>query len=148
MWQRPWRHQCGNQTWTQEMGSGFNTFNLTTRNNTLISNGLKGVCAMNVCSSINGQTCQRSKILQRSGCGLTTMTYETCHWAGLLLCSGWQWLSNVSNYPALAKRDAYDRLIITGRFFTSDLNQRIFSDKYNIYVEWFFDYNQRPNFWL
>ncbi len=49
----------------------------------------------------------RYKILQRSGCSLTTTTVQTWPWAGSLLNSGWPWLRNGSTSAPPVKGEDY-----------------------------------------
>jgi hypothetical protein len=62
---------------------------------------------MNGCHSTIGQTWQRFKTLQRSGCGLTTMTARIWPWAGSHPSSGWPWLPNVSTSATPSKGGDY-----------------------------------------
>jgi hypothetical protein len=62
---------------------------------------------MNGCHSTIGQTWQRCKTLQPSGCGLTTTTDPIWPWADLHPSSDWPWLHNVSTSLTLAKREDY-----------------------------------------
>jgi len=91
--------------------SGLNIFNLVTRNKTLMLNGSIGRCAMNGCPNTIGRTWQRCKTLQRSGCGLTTMTVLIWPWADSHLSSGWLWLRNVSTSATIAKGEDYPKRI-------------------------------------
>ena len=70
-------------------------------------NGSIGRCATNGCHSTIGLNWQRFKTLQRSGCGLTTMTAPIWPWADSHQSSDWPWLRNVSTSATLAKGEDY-----------------------------------------
>ena len=73
-------------------------------------NGSIGQCGTNGCHSTIGLTWQRFKTLQRSGCGLTTMTAQTWPWVDSHPSSGWPWLHNVSTSTTLAKGEDYQAM--------------------------------------
>ena len=100
------------QTWAQEMGIRLEYIQPATLNKTLMLNGSIGRCGMNGCHSTIGQTWQRCKTLQRSGCGLTTMTAQIWPWADSHLSSDWPWLHNVSTSATLSKREDYLRCLV------------------------------------
>ena len=52
--------------------------------------------------------------MQRSGCGLTTMTAQTWPWVDSHPSSGWPWLHNVSTSTTLAKGEDYPPIFRTG----------------------------------
>ena len=81
-------------------------------------NGSIGRCCINRCHSTFGPTLQRCKTLQRSGCGLTTITAKTWPWAGSHQSSDWPWLHNVSTSATLAKRENYHPAAFLHKNFT------------------------------
>ena len=91
------------QTWAQEMGIRLEYI----QSGNPQQNAYVERCDMNGYLSIIGLTWQRCKTLQRSGCGLTTMTAQIWPWADSHLSSDWPWLGNVSTSATLAKRGDY-----------------------------------------
>jgi hypothetical protein len=87
--------------------SGLNIFNLAILNKTLMLNDSIGLFGTNGCHSTIGPTLQRCKTLQRSGCGLTTMTAPIWPWADSHQSSDCPWLRNVSTSATFAKGDDY-----------------------------------------
>ena len=85
----------------------WNISSRATRSRMLMSSGSTGRYGKSGCHRTLGMTWQRSKTLQQSGCGLTTMAAPTWPWTDLHQSSDWPWVRHVSTSATLAKGDDY-----------------------------------------
>ena len=87
------------QNWAPEWRTGWNTFSRATHSKMLMLSGSTGRYDTSGCYSTIGTTWQRFKTLQRSGCGLTTMTNPIWPLAELHLSRDWPWLRTLFSRP-------------------------------------------------
>jgi hypothetical protein len=78
------------QPWIGPRTAAFtsSSSSLVTRSKTRMSSGSTGRCAMSGSANITGHHWRKCRTMQPHGCGVTTMTAHTWHWAEWHLSSG------------------------------------------------------------